>query len=77
MSRQKHLQLIHEIVSEFSSDHVIEPTKNCHIAVTLRLGDRTRKVFGPSTPSDHRWQKNFRSNVRNAARELVTQATLH
>lgn len=62
---KKHFYEIRKVVrSEGANVQQLIQGKN-HLCVVIRTGAGTAKIYTGLTPSDQRWIRNFRNDVRN------------
>jgi len=67
----KHYRALEKMVSQFTRDHEIQPTRGGHISITLHRNGKHRTVFSPQTPGDHRSMLCVKSKVRRAFNEMA------
>jgi len=58
------------MVEKHIEDFDIDQRRGGHYVITIRNGDKSRKLFTGGTPSDNRGLKNLESDVKRLAAEI-------
>jgi len=71
---KKFQRWIKQVMVEFDDDpsiaYDVRVTGGAHAKLTLFVGDKSRFIILPTSPSDHRGKLNFRSQVRRTIEAL-------